>query len=136
MAQAVKIRFGLLFCLVGAVLAVWLLGRGCLTPGPVSPVSPVSPISSVNPAFAAAVPDMPQDLMRALARSEKLERMTFAVHFPVKIIVVGQNISFTCEHYQYSLETNAADFQNCNIHLDDAQAFWRNFKVYLPVVGK
>ena len=46
MAQAVKIRFGLLLCLAAAVLAVWLLGGGCLTPLPVLPVSPVSPVSA------------------------------------------------------------------------------------------
>ena len=76
-----------------------------------------------------------QQPFEPMALATQPEQMTFALDYPIKIIVYGVEFTFTCAGYQWYLN-GPIDFSGCNIHAEDAEVFWQRFKVYLPMVMK
>lgn len=126
------------------VLAM-LIGIGVAYVG-LLPVLPLPmPISPISPVAAVASEPLPFDSLQVTDSSWLPDDALFVaiqrlglVGDPQYIEASGLGISFVCKHRQHFLEDNTMDFQNCIIHIEDAQRFYEIFdvKIYLPIVGK
>lgn len=100
-------------------------------PTPASPISPISPVVVQQAAFPVSS-EAAASLDAILDASDRLKLCCQTQ----KVLVSGVGITFLCRYQQHDMQANVMDFQDCIIHVDDAERFFEVFEIYFPVVVK